>query len=1736
MEDIKSGTYRNGWKVGLWIAFLILGTVLQTQASTSIDYCINPPLLGSPLSPNLLLMLDNSASMYDLTYVDKGKYSGTCSITTTSTCSDTIECPAGETCTNVTFTRKPYYCYDQTFRNTDTYVGYFDSSTYYKYNFSNNYFEAILATSFPSGCVGTGCVYIADTLCIDGSNLTTTTGAKSISAFYVKGNYLNWLTASKFDVQKEILTGGKWDPTTQTLVAESRGCVGRGYIKEALTSDFVNYASPETNNTNTSAKVAFRVRGPADSTNASAPSSGGQSYLDIFAGADYRQELCQTAIDTITNPSSGHQDIRTSVNACLTSLLPGESSLETKQKVAFNQTTQECWQYRDDPSMSWTDAVNTVKTKCTDIYKAYDSAKCAGGTNDGTACTLDSQCTGGGLCQNGPRAVVGGNPAFICGSAYTGACYTGTSPGWGQQASDWSGSVSDGTTTYAGNACIEYMHKKYCGAYDQPEVIDPTDDPSVTTAYSNLPAILSDAGIEAQLDNPVKTLTVKLKITAEPKGLIQDFESQIRIGLMSFNFNGSESECGKTYCSTTGESCSSSATCGGGTCEVRIPCPKVCSTDKSKTCGSKLDCPSPSLSTTTCDTITASTTPSNSDGAKILHDVGKGKCSSSTSIICTTNENCPGAEKCISDGVGNHSAGLIKTLDDIRGTSWTPFAEGFYNAMGYFAPQHFCYNTSTGVVTTNSCDTDGDCSGNERCKFVGRTDLRIKSTDFEPKFNPSGFKCQKSNVLLVSDGMSTADRYDPMLKLAELYVPADSGVCPYFAGSKNLDDLAYIAKTRNLSSLSTGAVSALPVSPPRNEYLSTYVVYNGAGNGQAGDCNSESLLTDTAQNGGTTIRKAEKPEQLSSALRNSFLDIAAGTVSGTAASVLASGEGNGANLVQAVFYPNKKFGTTDISWIGKLTNFWYYVDPKFTNSNIREDNGDRILSLKTQSAADPPLKSDYISQFFFDANTEAAMARRWTDTNGDAEIDTELSKDILLESMGNLWEAGKLLSVRNPSDTVSNRRKIYTANLTSTPTTTNLMELTGANEPYLRQYLQAGNSTEGQTIIYYTRGYDSTDFSNVVQKNYTYRPRKVNVDLNGDGDTLDTVKIGGVNYLESTVRTWKLGDVLNSTPKISSWMPLNWYHTMYLDTTYGPAGRSAALEEAVNNNRYTETDQYKKRGIVFAGANDGMLHAFKLGRMELNWSGQDKTTTYQKARLVNIDTGAVCDEANDAVPCGYELWAYVPENVLPYLKHMAETNYFHNYTVDLTPFIFDASIGAPGAGDQSSVKKTAASWRTIVIGGMRLGGGSKDPTYSGTEGVKVPVAGKGYSSYFALDVTDQNNPVLLWEFNDPALGFATSGPAVVRINAENPLTHLPDKDMNGKWFVVFASGPTGPRDTVKNQFLGRSDQELKIFVLDLKSGNLLATLPTGINYAFAGSIYNATQDIDLDYQDDVLYIPYVKRCDQANSDICENGKWTDGGVLRLLTRENPVPSATNWEVAKLIDGTGPVTSAVVRLQNVGSSTFWVYFGTGRYFYENYENPDEKTHRRSLFGIKDECYATDGPYFLASCPTTQFCSTPLSATCGDLKNADSGAVVNTKGWYINLEPYGPYPYLEGKPPVPVTRQYRTERVITDPLAVSSGVVYFTTYKPYDGDPCRIGGKTFIWALKYDTGGDPSTLMKGKALVQVSTGSIEQIDINTAFTEQGGRRTSGMEGVPPTAQGLSVLQPPPPVKRVMHIKER
>ncbi|MGE5664972.1 MAG: pilus assembly protein, partial [Deltaproteobacteria bacterium] len=808
-----------------------------------------------------------------------------------------------------------------------------------------------------------------------------------------------------------------------------------------------------------------------------------------------------------------------------------------------------------------------------------------------------------------------------------------------------------------------------------------------------------------------------------------------------------------------------------------------------------------------------------------------------------------------------------------------------------------------------------------------------------------------------------------------------------------------------------------------------------------------------------TFFEASNGSGLEQALRDAFAGMLKRASSGTAASVLASGEGSGANLVQAVFYPRRRFGNDVIRWTGSLQNLWYYVDPFLANASIHEDTvGDRILALD----------NDYLVRFAYDTDTDSTNVVL-NKTTATGVLDNTVSAITRpFEQVKGLWEAGKRLYLRSTGS-----RTIFSIDdntVTRSFTDNDYSYFQGAMAvPAVFPYSAADMT---RAVIGYVRGTDCTAL---------VRSR--------------TVAVAGVSGSPDNV--WKLGDIIHSTPRIAGGTPLNGYYKLYGDWTY---------------KMFTDNANYRNRGLVFTGANDGMLHAFKLGILE--FSGAWRTSPAQKARLSNF--------GDNSVVLGSEIWAYVPRSALPYLKYLPDNNYCHLYYADLSPYIVDASIGA-GTGDRSNEARTPESWRTIVIGGMRTGGACRSSTGScnSTTGgfpdcVKAPGPG-GLSSYFAIDVTDASNPAVLWEFSNEQLGFATTGPAIVRLDGVDADGNA-DRNRNGNWYVVFGSGPTGPIDNVYNQFLGRSDQPLRFFVLDLKTGALLRTVDgTGVPNAFAGSMYNATADFDLDYQDDAVFFGYVKKDDVALT-------WTKGGVGRLTTGGDR--NVNNWTFSRVIDDIGPVTSAVVRLQNNNTQTNWLYFGEGRYYYERDTEIDDESGLRNLYGIKDPCYYASNLY-PGGCTA--------AASFSDLTNretADDALVAN--GWYIPLAGDNVVAdFGDG------SHTFHAERVITDPLsATSSGTVFFTAYRPFN-EMCNLGGKSFIWAVKYDTGGAPAPgALMGKALIQVSTASVEQIDLATAFTganSAGGRRSVAMEGVPPIAQGLSILSPPPPVKKILHMKE-
>jgi type IV pilus assembly protein PilY1 len=163
----------------------------------------------------------------------------------------------------------------------------------------------------------------------------------------------------------------------------------------------------------------------------------------------------------------------------------------------------------------------------------------------------------------------------------------------------------------------------------------------------------------------------------------------------------------------------------------------------------------------------------------------------------------------------------------------------------------------------------------------------------------------------------------------------------------------------------------------------------------------------------------------------------------------------------------------------------------------------------------------------------------------------------------------------------------------------------------------------------------------------------------------------------SVDRPYILGDIFHSTPVL---VPPPFLSST--DSTY-------ATFAAANAGRTT---------ILLAGANDGMLHAFR--------------------------------ESD-----GTELWAFIPPNLLTTLSGLSVVGGQHQWFVDGSPVVADVKVQMASA----YVTDSAAKWRTIVIVGERRGG-----TY-----------------YYALDITNTASaPTLLWSFTDADMGETYSTPSI----------------------------------------------------------------------------------------------------------------------------------------------------------------------------------------------------------------------------------------------------------------------------------------------------------------------------------------------------------------------------------------
>ena len=681
--------------------------------------------------------------------------------------------------------------------------------------------------------------------------------------------------------------------------------------------------------------------------------------------------------------------------------------------------------------------------------------------------------------------------------------------------------------------------------------------------------------------------------------------------------------------------------------------------------------------------------------------------------------------------------------------------------------------------------------------------------------------------------------------------------------------------------------------------------------------------------------EAQNADQMETQLLAVFTDIGSKVASGSAVGVLTStATGEGA-LYQAYFFPSLTTGLSEVKWLGYLQSLWL---DRF--GNLREDHS-------APACGGPPdakliLDHDCIIRIRYDTTLNTVKVDRFV-PGSPITVQTVDVADIQP-----IWEAGRRLALTTPGNTCAansggvNCRRILTwmdiSNGGSVgPSVEEYNEFAPGRVGYLCPYLGGAlaiNCNSGSAGLKASALAEATKIINFIRGEAVPGLRNRTVPVLDDTQT-------SVNLV------WKLGDIINSAPTVVGF-PRERFDILYGDQYYS---------------KFYQL--YKdRRQVTYVGGNDGMLHAFNSGYF---FMGDDPASTATEQALFNTEpkklngTGTAlvtcsslpCDggaltytprTGALAPPLGAELWAFIPQDLLPQLRWLTSPSYDHVYFVDSKPKVTDVRIfcgdaNSPASCINGQVTNHPGGWGTILIGGFRLGGScskcglkgkprtvTSDFDYDGaTTGTGNGAVSQGsdtrvfLSSYFVLDITNPEiDPVLLWVFRDKDLGFTTAAPAVLRLN---PIGDGRTQATNAKWYAVFGTGPTDHD--------GSSSQNGQFFVVDLAMGpkytqiNETAVLcdgapcitanigvadkstrvfSTGLLGGFMGDAL--TTDINLDFRVDAVYVgssqcavatPAVTPSNNVSPCLATGPTWK--GAMYRLTTSNGNPDPDTWGVA-----------------------------------------------------------------------------------------------------------------------------------------------------------------------------------------------------------------------------------------------
>ncbi len=763
-----------------------------------------------------------------------------------------------------------------------------------------------------------------------------------------------------------------------------------------------------------------------------------------------------------------------------------------------------------------------------------------------------------------------------------------------------------------------------------------------------------------------------------------------------------------------------------------------------------------------------------------------------------------------------------------------------------------------------------------------------------------------------------------------------------------------------------------------------------------------------------TYTLGNQPANMVAGLSNVFDNVVRRIASGSAAAVQAgSSRGIGA-FYQALYEPEIVVDNDTVLWSGNLYS-WFIDD----DGIFYEDTCNSLTAVgpgncdKTFTSADARIRTR------FDETEEQLMVDRYSN-DGSSYLGAVPIREVaaLWSSQNELAALTNVTSQRTFSSPADTGRHIFTwidsdqDGSVASGETINFDDsrFTGSSTAQIERYLglNSSNLNLAPYIVNYIRGEDSAIAG--------WRSRTI--DANGDG----------------TKEVLRLGDIVHSSP-LAVARPDEDYSTRYGDTTY------------------TAFRQYyrDRRVVIYAGANDGMLHAFNGGFYDEDSDGF----------LLQSDAGET------AHPLGSEIWAYVPQNLLPHLRWLTQPEYSHVYYVDGSPRSFDVNI-FPDDADHPG------GWGTILVVGFRLGGGDQtiDPNSDTDSDLSDDVTLR--SAFVVLDITNpEKPPVLLAEITDPGLGFTSSEPTVFKDRKAGAGGSF-DTPLTNQWYLALGSGPGGTTGSKKDTALTEmvSGQNAQVFVVNLNTLGSSGTASmvahdSGEKNSFIGGF--TAVDWDGDYDDDVIYfgtVGYKTNPDAAIKDKGDLKRFIPGGAFSNVLTNAPKRSFAHTPVA------------VKDAQN----NHWVFSGTGRLLAAG----DLATANNEFFyAIKEPLNSSGSPSYtsvdkddLENVTNIQVFSNGVATKNGNTPFNVNGVSVGTfsglefalrsdQGWFRKLVPQGS----------------RT----TQPPTVTNDALFITAVQPDSASVCEVGGDSFIYLVDFSTGtpspnafiGTDSTVTYGSA---------------------------------------------------------